>query len=61
MKDLNQIINEACVKSKKMRNIAWDMNYDDSQIMRKKQTEVYQKWLFLKNMKKAIEKVEKEG
>ena len=61
MKNLNQMINEACIKSKEMRNIAWDMDYVNSQIMRKKQNEVYQKWLFLKNMKKAIEKINKEG
>lgn len=61
MKNLNQMINEACNKSKAMRRISWDMNYDDSQFMRKKQTEVYQKWLFLKNMKKAMEKINKEN
>ena len=60
MKDLNQMINEACIKSKKMRNVAWEMDYVNSQIMREKQSEVYKKWLFLKNMKKAMEKVNKE-
>lgn len=61
MRDLNQMINEACIKSKKMRNVAWEMDYVNSQIMREKQSEVYKKWLFLKNMKKAMEKVNKEG
>lgn len=61
MRDLNQMINEACVKSKKMRKVAWEMDYINSQIMREKQSQVYKKWLFLKNIKKAIEKVNKEG
>lgn len=61
MKDLNQMINEACIKSKQMRNVAWEMDYVNSQIMREKQSQVYKKWLFLKNMKKAMEKVNKEG
>ena len=61
MRDLNQMINEACIKSKKMRSVAWEMDYVNSQIMREKQSEVYKKWLFLKNMKKAMEKVNKEG
>lgn len=61
MRNLNQMINEACIKSKKMRNVAWEMDYVNSQIMREKQSEVYKKWLFLKNMKKAMEKVNKEG
>lgn len=55
------MINEACIKSKKMRNIAWEMDYVNSQIMREKQSQVYKKWLFLKNIKKAMEKVNKEG
>ena len=61
MKDLNQMINEVCIKSKKMRSVAWEMDYVNSQIMREKQSEVYKKWLFLKNVKKAMEKVNKEG
>ena len=61
MRNLNDMINEACIKSKKMRNVAWKMDYASSQIMREKQTDVYKKWLFLKNVKKAIEKTEKEG
>ena len=60
MRGLNDMINEACIKSKKMRNVAWKMDYVNSQIMREKQTDVYKKWLFLKNVKKAIEKTEKE-
>lgn len=61
MRDLNQMINETCIKSKQMRNVAWEMDYVNSQIMREKQNQVYKKWLFLKNMKKAMEKVNKEG
>ena len=61
MKNLNQMINEACTKSKAMRRTSWELNYDDAVALRKQQDEVYKKWLFLKNMKKAIEKVEKEG
>lgn len=61
MRDLNQMINEACIKSKQMRSVAWEMDYVNSQIMREKQSQVYKKWLFLKNVKKAIEKVNKEG
>lgn len=60
MRNLNDMINEACIKSKKMRKVAWEMDYINSQIMREKQNEVYQKWLFLKNIKKAMEKVNKE-
>jgi len=61
MKNLNQMINDTCIKSKTMRRASWGLNYDDAVALRKQQDEVYKKWLFLKNMKKAIEKVEKEG
>ena len=61
MRNLNQMINETCIKSKEMRRAAWEMDYVNSQIMREKQSEVYKKWLFLKNIKKAMEKVDKEG
>ena len=61
MKNLNQMINDTCIKSKAMRKTSWELNYDDAMALRKQQNEVYKKWLFLKNMKKAIEKVGKEG
>jgi len=61
MKNLNQMINDACIKSKAMRRTSWELGYDDAVALRKQQDEVYKKWLFLKNMKKAIEKTEKEG
>ncbi len=61
MKNLNQMINDACIKSKAMRRTSWELKYDDAVALRKQQDEVYKKWLFLKNMKKAIEKTEKEG
>lgn len=61
MRNLNDMINEACIKSKKMRNVAWEMDYVNSQIMREEQNKIYQKWLFLKNIKKAMEKINKEG
>lgn len=61
MKNLNQMINDTCMKSKAMRRTSWGLNYDDAVALRKQQDEVYKKWLFLKNMKKVIEKTEKEG
>ena len=61
MKNLNQMINDACMKSKAMRKTSWELGYDDAMALRKQQNEVYKRWLFLKNMKKVIEKVEKEG
>lgn len=61
MKNLNQMINEACMKSKAMRKTNWELNYDDAVALRKQQNEVYKKRLFLKNMKKAMEKINKEG
>lgn len=61
MKALNDMINKTCIKSKAMRKASWELNYDDAVALRKQQDEVYKKWLFLKNMKKAIEKTEKEG
>ena len=61
MKNLNQMINDACTKSKAMRRTSWELSYDDAVALRKQQDEVYKRRLFLKNMKKTIEKVEKEG
>ena len=61
MKNLNQMINDTCIKSKAMRRTSWELKYDDAVALRKQQDEVYKRWLFLKNMKKAIEKTEKEG
>lgn len=61
MRTLNQMINDACMKSKAMRRTSWELNYDDATALRKQQDEVYKKWQFLKQMKKAMEKVEKEG
>lgn len=61
MRILNDMINETCIKSKAMREASWELNYDDAVALRKQQDKVYKKWLFLKNMKKAIEKVNKDG
>ena len=61
MRDLNEHINDLCIKSKKMRSEAFDLDFDGAQKLRTKQNEIYKKYMFLKNMKKAIKKIEKEG
>lgn len=59
MRDLNEKINDLCIKSIKMRREAYGLDFDKSQELRKQQDEVYKKYMFLKNMKKAIERTEK--
>ena len=60
MRDLNEHINDLCIKSKKMRSEAFDLEFDEAQKLRAEQTEIYKKYMFLKNIKKAIQKNERK-
>ena len=61
MRELNKKINDMCRKSKAMRRLSWELDYESSLVLREQQDKVYKQFQFLKNMKKAIEKTEKEG
>lgn len=61
MRELNEKINNMREKSKAMRRLSWELDYEKSLALREQQDKIYKQFQFLKNIKKAIEKVEKEG
>lgn len=61
MRELNEKINDMREKSKAMRRLSWELDYESSLVLREQQDKVYKQFQFLKNIKKAIEKTEKEG
>lgn len=60
MKVVREKIWEECQKSIKLRNLALDEKCSSLNI-RKEQEKIYQKYLFLKGLNKALEEKEKNG
>lgn len=58
MKVIRQKIREECQKSIKMRSLAIDKKYAGLNL-REQQEKIYQKYLFLKGLNKALEEKEK--
>lgn len=57
MKILNKKIIEECKKAKTLREQAFLTTYDKAQEIRKEQQKIYDKYIFLKNLEKAIGEV----
>lgn len=60
MKVIKDKINEELIKSKKLREYAFDTSFKNSFKVRQEQDVAYKKFLFFKNLNKAVEKVNKE-
>ena len=60
MKVIRQKMREECQKSIKMRSLAIDEKYAGLNL-REEQEKIYQKYLFLKELNKALEEKEKNG
>ena len=60
MKVIRQKMREECQKSIKMRSLAIDEKYAGLNL-REEQEKIYQKYLFLKGLNKALEEKEKNG
>lgn len=60
MKAIRQKMREECQKSIKMRSLAIDEKYAGLNL-REQQEKIYQKYLFLKGLNKALEEKEKNG
>lgn len=58
MKVIRQKMREECQKSIKMRSLAIDEKYAGLNL-RERQEKIYQKYLFLKGLNKALEEKEK--
>lgn len=56
MRALIDKINQECEISKSLRQLAWNANYNDSIEIRKKQQFHWEKFNFMKELSKAIEK-----
>ncbi len=61
MKSLNEKINEERIKSQKLRESAWETEFHRCQEIRKEQQKHWQKFLFLKELRKALEKEGKQN
>lgn len=59
MKVIRQKMREECQKSIKMRSLAIDKKYAGLNL-REEQEKIYQKYLFLKGLNKALEEKEKK-
>ena len=59
MKVIRQKMREECQKSIKMRSLAIDEKYAGLNL-REEQEKIYQKYLFLKGLNKAMEEKEKD-
>ena len=59
MKVIRQKMREECQKSIKMRSLAIDEKYAGLNL-REEQEKIYQKYLFLKGLNKALEEKEKK-
>lgn len=59
MKAIRQKMREECQKSIKMRSLAIDEKYAGLNL-REQQEKIYQKYLFLKGLNKALEEKEKK-
>ena len=57
MKFINDMINEECQKSKRLRELACECNFEKGVEIRKKQNESYKKFVFLKNLNKEMGKI----
>lgn len=60
MKVIRQKMREECQKSIKMRSLAIDEKYAGLNL-REQQEKIYQKYLFLKGLNKALEEKDKNG
>lgn len=60
MKVIRQKMREECQKSIKMRSLAIDEKYAGLNL-REEQEKIYQKYLFLKELNKALEEKDKNG
>ena len=60
MKVIRQKMREECQKSIKMRSLAIDEKYAGLNL-REEQEKIYQKYLFLKGLNKALEEKDKNG
>ena len=59
MKGLSKKIFEEAYISARRRELASGQDYDKAQLIRKKQNEHWEKYCFLKNLSKAVEKSKK--
>ena len=55
MKTINEMKNNEYEKSRKLKEIAFGIDYEKAKEIRKEQKNSYNKWLFLKGLGKAME------
>ena len=59
MKGLSKKIFEEAYISARLKELAYEQDYDKAQLIRKKQNEHWKKYCFFKNLSKAVEKSKK--
>lgn len=57
MNAINKIINEECYKSKRLRQLANECNFEKNQEIRKQQDQSYKRFVFFKNLNKEMGKI----